>query len=387
MLQNVRCVKYLVLLIILFVVILIPSCEKSPPFGKIYSPHEYETCIHLIPLSADRYMFVGTRFSPDTYEHGSLFKLMDSDFGVIWEYSNLVTDVELGVRAFEVERGFLLICTTGKLDSNERGARVVLLSEKGEEIWNIILGDRGLNRVWDGVETADGGFLMAGSTSQSTLPRSDGWLVKLDSSGNVTWTRSYGNKTADSFNSISVHPTDGYILTGQTKQATFNAWTLKVDVRGDTIWSKTFEDVSSLSNNKSLTMNGLIFAGKTHKDVFGASMGLLLKTDLNGNEIWSQFYKGLYGISALVPYRGGGYLLLGTTRKRKNEERNIWLARVNDSGEVIWTKTMGGEQHDQALDIVQTSGGYKIINLTRSFGVNGYDFWIVDLDDHGVPIE
>jgi hypothetical protein len=49
-----------------------------------------------------------------------------------------------------------------------------------------------------------------------------------------------------------------------------------------------------------------------------------------------------------------------------------------------WNKTYGGTEGDVALSVVQTSdGGYATAGCTDSYGVGGFDFWLVKTDSSG----
>jgi hypothetical protein len=58
--------------------------------------------------------------------------------------------------------------------------------------------------------------------------------------------------------------------------------------------------------------------------------------------------------------------------------------KLDSSGNVVWTKTIGGGSGDEALSIIQSSdGGYVVAGRTNSFGAGSYDFYVVKLDSSG----
>jgi hypothetical protein len=58
------------------------------------------------------------------------------------------------------------------------------------------------------------------------------------------------------------------------------------------------------------------------------------------------------------------------------------------SGAVLWENTYGGELDDTMHSVVQThDGGYALAGQTRSFGIGGWDFWLVRTDENGVVPE
>jgi hypothetical protein len=55
--------------------------------------------------------------------------------------------------------------------------------------------------------------------------------------------------------------------------------------------------------------------------------------------------------------------------------------KLDSSGNVQWTKTIGGSSGDYANSIIQSSdGGYVVAGHTWSFGAGGVDFYLVKMD-------
>src|SRR5207244_10380568 len=64
-------------------------------------------------------------------------------------------------------------------------------------------------------QTADGGYIVAGSTNSSGVPgHPHAWVLKLDSLGNVVWQKSYGGVGPDSASSVDQTADGGYIVAG-----------------------------------------------------------------------------------------------------------------------------------------------------------------------------
>jgi hypothetical protein len=63
---------------------------------------------------------------------------------------------------------------------------------------------------------------------------------------------------------------------------------------------------------------------------------------------------------------------------------DIWVLKLNDDGTVAWQRTYGGDSWDSAYSIQQTSdGGYIVEGKTWSFGAGGYDIWVLRLNYTG----
>jgi hypothetical protein len=103
----------------------------------------------------------------------------------------------------------------------------------GNELWNKTYGASGLSFDWGNsvVETATGGFIIAGVKNAMGLPPdAEGWLIKTDANGNKLWDKTFGGIGSDSFNSVSHTKDGGYIMTGYTKSFGVNlsdVWLIK----------------------------------------------------------------------------------------------------------------------------------------------------------------
>jgi len=93
----------------------------------------------------------------------------------------------------------------------------------------------------------------------------------------------------------------------------------------------------------------------------------------------------------------GGYIIAGYTRSTDGDvssyhggPRDCWLIRLDGSGNLLWEKTYGGSDLDEAYAVQQTSdGGYIVVGRTESDDgdVSGYhgnqDLWVFKLDPSG----
>ncbi len=91
-------------------------------------------------------------------------------------------------------------------------------------------------------------------------------------------------------------------------------------------------------------------------------------------------YERFYGI---VSCSSGGYALVGHTSSYGAGSYDLYLARVDTDGNLLWNKTIGGTDFDSGRDIIELSDGFAIVGLTESYGMGGYDIWLVKTDLNG----
>jgi len=85
-------------------------------------------------------------------------------------------------------------------------------------------------------QTSDLGYILVGDTWSFGSGRSDVWILKLSASGSVEWQRTYGGAEDDE--ALSVHQTQdgGYIVAGYTASfgdLLYDMWVLKIDSSGN----------------------------------------------------------------------------------------------------------------------------------------------------------
>lgn len=112
---------------------------------------------------------------------------------------------------------------------------------------------------------------------------------------------------------------------------------------------------------------------------------LLVKTDAAGDVIWSKSYGGNKRDdgSDIIQARDGGFLLLGNTSSFGSAEENIYLVKLDKDGNQLWQKTFGKIGNNRGTDIiVNRNGGYVFTGIMEtSTGLN--DLVIIAIDETG----
>jgi len=91
----------------------------------------------------------------------------------------------------------------------------------------------------------------------------------------------------------------------------------------------------------------------------------------------------------VLPIKDGGYFIVGATRLQFEPEPqgDVYLIRTDAAGQVLWEKTYGGAQYDRGYAIIQAKdGGLVVAGGTKSFGAGEMDMYLIKLDQDGNPI-
>lgn len=83
----------------------------------------------------------------------------------------------------------------------------------------------------------------------------------------------------------------------------------------------------------------------------------------------------------------GGYILTGFTKSFGAGNRDFYLVKTDNIGNVTWSRVYGGNDDDRAYSVEQTTdGGYIVCGYTKSFGAGDEDLFLVKTDPTGVIV-
>lgn len=293
--------------------------------------------------------------------------------------------------------GFVLI---GESNSNDGDVTktsdlddiwIVKLDASGNIAWEKTHGFSGNDRAFSIIQTADSGYFISGildvtasggdGNDRSTKRKHAGgdyWGLKLDSNGDKIWRRYFGGTFTDTaFDAIETND-NGFIIIGSSdsedvdisnNKGTYDYWVVKVNSNGDMVWEESYggtqideakgivktSDGNYLIVGNSRSNDGDISNSKGAADVW------LIKISPSGDLIWEKSYGGSSFDSAehITPTQDGGYIITGNSRSedkdlKNNEGQNdIWILKINNSGNLEWQKSIGGSNIDLAYSAIE----------------------------------
>ncbi len=242
-------------------------------------------------------------------------------------------------------------------------------------------------------ETADNGYIVTGATTPAFDEIEDLLLIKIDSSGDTLWTRTYGGAAPDCGCCVRETSDGGYIIAGYTTSALpWSFWILKTDENGDTLWNSGMPDwwFGRAYSITETSDDGYIATGYVAPFEDGKYHLMLLKIGSDGDTLWSRMDFELLpdepgGTGRCIkPTADGNYILAGYTTGFLDEIEDLLLIKLTPDGDTVWTRTYGGEAEDMGYFVDQTAdGGYIVTGTTRSFGAGEYDIWLLKTDARG----
>ena len=183
--------------------------------------------------------------------------------------------------------GFIVAGETRSFGAGDNDFWIVKISSTGSIDWQYTYGGSGYERAYYIQQTSEGGYVVAGSTDSFGAGGDDFWILKLNSTGAITWQHTYGGDSHERPHSIRQTGDEGYVVIGYTFSfgiGEANFWILKLNPTGAIEWQQTFgrghfNDPNSLQQTND---GGYIINGFT--DSFGAGKYdfLVVKIDSNG---------------------------------------------------------------------------------------------------------
>ena len=251
-------------------------------------------------------------------------------------------------------------------------------------------------------QTSDGGYVIVGSSASYGAGGSDLWILKVDASGEFSWSKTYGGQGNDVGKDIVQTSDGGYIITGYTKSFSsggdMDLWLIKTDANGESClyndggtctqnsskWVKSFgTSGNDYGNSVQETSEGdFIVAGKSGRipSVF------VVKTNSLGEKIWENLYgtgpgdRGQY----IIERQDLGFLIVGKENPN-NADDNLCLINIDTDGSEVWHSLYGGGSSDGGNHVSEVSGGgFIIAGSTKSYGNGNWDdMWLVKTSTGG----
>ncbi|NNF35225.1 MAG: hypothetical protein HKN68_14025, partial [Saprospiraceae bacterium] len=236
--------------------------------------------------------------------------------------------------------GYIIAAQTSSYGNGDIDACLIKVDSSGEEEWMKTYGGKNVDRIFSVQQTPDGGFIGAGITYSfnSVSPNDrDGYFIKTEASGKLEWYKTFGEDLYDVLHSVALTNDDGYFFTGY----------------------------------------GESYAESGYRDVY------LLNTDNMGNTNWLKVVgtpgeeRGIKGVQTI----DGGYIAVGIT----SEQRDLYLIRLDNRGELLWTRNLGDQKTIEFGYTVRETrdGGFILTGHQQSFTNDLRNIILIKTDSRG----
>lgn len=281
----------------------------------------------------------------------------------IYEYNSLGN---FGATILQThDSGFIMIgLNADTINAGSKDIYLIKTNHFGDTIWTKIYGTTSYDVAYKVIQTSDGGYAFCGVSDGNPI------LIKMNSSGDTLWTKQYLSTYSHAMAHALQQTSDGgFILAGEVSITFGNVdfMLMKTDLAGNLQWSRMFGG-SGLERAYSvfeINSSGYILSGFSESFSFMSDEVYVVRTDLSGNLLWSKIYGGNGND---IPYcmakvKDGGYVLAGlSTSFNGNNNQDIYVIRIDSSGNLIWSKDYNYGVFDYAYSISQTNDNGFIVS-------------------------
>lgn len=216
-------------------------------------------------------------------------------------------------------------------------AYMIKTDASGTEQWSQTFGGIRHDNCNSIQQTSDGGFILVGS-SDSFGPGPywyDIYLIKTDNTGEEQWSEIIDENIFDLGKSVQQTTDGGYIIAGTTTDydsIAGDAILVKTNDTGTVQWVETYgkDNWDSGYDVQQSSDGGYIIVGYSLSTATGIEDVYLIKADASGNEQWSKFIGGSFEDmgSSVRQTEDGGYIIAGITESFGAGDFDIWLIKL-----------------------------------------------------------
>jgi hypothetical protein len=332
---------------------------------------------------ADGFVVVG---SSTSFQQGATVTWvlrLDSEGNVVWNQTFLEGSGSEFRSVLNLDDGFLLVGNVF-LPSGKTDGYVVRIDDEGKTCWNITLDGEDFGKLFSAVKVQDG-FVLVGLT-YSFGGDSEVLVVKIDDDGNEVWSKTFGGAMEDAGRAVASVEGNCYVVAGYTNSVSngdYDFLLLKLDASGNMVWNKTYGGTESdKAYAIAETGGGCVVTGDTRSKGAGESDAWIIKVDADGILVWDAAVGGEgFDTPTCIDASGyGGFLVGGFTFSFGKGERDFWLFKVGDSGNVLWSCTVGRAEFEEAYAALEVAENeFVMAGWTNSVGQGYYDFYIVKI--------
>ena len=311
----------------------------------------------------------------------------------------------------DLENGVELI----RRDSSYNDGMIIKYNIKGELEWARVIGGTGGDYINSVAETLDGGYIVGGYFGSSSIDLRngvvltnkgayDGMIIKYSNNGETEWAKEIGGASDDRIESVAETKDGGYIVGGSFTSSSIDlengvslvgngasdGMIIKYSKNGETEWAEGIggkyndwiESVLETSDGSYIAVgifnsgeidlgNGINIVNKNSFD------GMIIKYNSNRETEWAKGIGGDYDdrIESVAETNDGGYIVGGYFASSKidlenginliNKETNSrddgMIIKYSNNGETEWAEGIGGIGSDYIKSVAVTSDANYII--------------------------
>lgn len=265
------------------------------------------------------------------------------------------------------------------------------IDSNGNLIWEFWAGFSGWNGTNDLILSSDGNFMMCNYKRDPTGDY-DVWIRKMDpASGNSIWGYYYERTAHDQAEAIVQNSSGGYAMAGyseNTPDGNDDVYFFTIDGCGTIDFTLQFGGTGNDGANDLIcdSDGNYVMAGFTGSFGAGNIDYYVKKLDPSGNNIWGNAYggSGWDMARAIIQTGDGGYVISGSSNSFNSPYWNIWVLKINNSGQFQWGKIIGGSNSASGFHLTEgpDQSLYLACNISN-LGAGAKDLFLIKMAPDG----
>jgi hypothetical protein len=300
------------------------------------------------------------------------------------------------------DKGYIIVGESYSFTNGSKDIYITKTDKRGIKIWDKHYGGKNADYAYDVKLTSDGNYVVIGATDNFGEEETPNiYLLKIDNHGDTLWTKTYGTGFGDYGYSIIESYDKSLVITGMSDRNSNgkkNLIVLKTDKNGNERWLKTYEPEESYIGKCIIQTNDSDYIVLSDKPEYGGQMInsylKLIKISPSGDTLWTKTIKHQQSFQAanIIQTHDNGFIICGTSSGNSSNKRgatDIYLIKTDNSGNVKWMRSYGGNDYDLGHGVTQASDSdYVIVGETyRNENYNNYkDMVLYKVDNAGSMI-
>ncbi len=333
-------------------------------WSRLYGGAGGEEGLKLVQTSDGGFAICGKTNSYGAGDFDALLIKTDGNGNLQWmkAYGGLAEEHLVNLRETR-DHGFILSGSTLSYGQGNWDMLFIKTDSVGDTLWTKIIGGINSDQGTDAEETNDGGYIFLGRQASWGSGSSDVFIMKTNAAGDSTWSRALGGLSYEEGIKVKQTKDRGYIVTGASTSFTntsYDVYLNKLDSVGNLTWSKLYAGIHNDATYDVLELEdgGYIVTGETESfgnnharpappskevqsitlpvSVLGTdhSNVLVIRTDANGDTLWARAYGGdsLDEAYTIVQTADSGFATIAFSTTFSNDSIDYYLIKSDKNG-------------------------------------------------------
>ncbi|MCS6904915.1 MAG: PKD domain-containing protein [Bacteroidia bacterium] len=284
------------------------------------------------------------------------------------------------------------------------------LTVSGEVIWTKAIGGSRQDQAFsvapapfDGLYVVGSSWSKDGEIRDTTKAQNNLWFLGLNASGEIVSNLILGGNGHDWGNTCAVAPDGSIVIAGVTNSVELDnskskhngdVWLVKISPKGKVEWIKVIKEAyEDYIHRIIINKYGIIYAVGSCFTLTKSKQFWFLKLDAEGNVLQNIKIggNGFEEFTSIIECQNGGFLASGYSVYNNLEssyikgQKDFWLIRLNENGQIIWQQTYGGPDNEMGIDLIELKEGEYLALGVKNNTFEGQarqdDFWVIRIKE------